>query len=135
MNKNITKPLLIFAILSFVVLQLICLAPVAKADANNMLWGGYEGNVQNATGLGNQDPRSMVGSVLKVFLGFLGVISVIIVAYGGFMWMTAAGNEDRVDKAKKIITAGVVGLVIILMSFGIAQFVMANLYNATGATG
>ena len=113
----------------------LVMAPPAQADYNDMLWGGYEGNVQVATGLGNEDPRTMAGAVVNIILGFLGIIAVLLILYGGFKWMTAAGNEDNVASAKKLIMAGVIGLVIILMAFGIAQFVISSLYNATGATG
>ena len=47
------------------------------------------------------------------------------------MWMTAAGNEDKTGTAKKIMTAGVIGLVIILAAFGIARFVIQALISAT----
>jgi hypothetical protein len=47
--------------------------------------------------------------------------------------MTAAGNEDKVGEAKRIIGAGVIGMVIILGAFGVAQFVLEALYGATGA--
>ncbi len=113
----------------------LVLVPTAQADYNDMLWGGYEGNVQSATGLGNEDPRTMAGSVINIVLGFLGIIAVLLILYGGFKWMTAAGNEDNVASAKKLIGAGVIGLIIILMAFGIAQFVISALYNATNATG
>jgi len=45
--------------------------------------------------------------------------------------MTAAGNEDQVGEAKKIIVAGIIGLVIILASWGIASFVLNSLLEAT----
>ncbi|MDO8261364.1 MAG: hypothetical protein Q7T50_07810, partial [Candidatus Magasanikbacteria bacterium] len=90
---------------------------------------------QTATGLGNTDPREMAGSVINIVLGFLGVIAVLIILLGGFKWMTAGGNEDGIGEAKQMIGAGVIGLVIILAAFGIAQFVINALYNATGATG
>ncbi|MFH0891968.1 MAG: hypothetical protein V1867_04265 [Candidatus Falkowbacteria bacterium] len=125
----------IFSIFIFIVMPIFGLAPVANADSNSMLWGGHEQNVQVATGLGNTDPRTMAGSVLKVLLGFLGIIAVLLILYGGFKWMTAAGDEGDVDTAKKIISAGVIGLVIILASFAVSQFVINALYNATGATG
>jgi hypothetical protein len=112
----------------------LALTNVALADANNLLWGEQQANVQNATGLGNEDPRTMAGSVIRILLGFLGIIAVIIILYGGFKWMTAAGNEDQVGQAKKMIGAGVIGLVIILAAFAIANFVVNALYNATNAS-
>jgi len=53
--------------------------------------------------------------------------------WGGFRWMTAAGNEEKTGEAKKIITAGIIGLVIIFISYAIATFVINQLIVATGA--
>ena len=84
-------------------------------------------------GRGVKDPRVLAGSVIQIVLGFLGIIAVLIVLYGGFKWMTAAGNEENVSQAKKILGAGVIGLVIVLMAFALANFVVEALYNATNA--
>jgi hypothetical protein len=132
---KLAKKISLLAMIAVVAVPMLTIAVAANADANAMLFGGYEGNVQAASGLGNTDPRTMVGSIVKIILGFLGIIAVILILYGGFRWMTAAGNEDGIASAKKTIAAGVIGLVIILMAFGIAQFVINALYNATGATG
>jgi Na+-driven multidrug efflux pump len=86
------------------------------------------------TELGTRDPREIAASIINIMLGFLGILAVIIILIGGFKWMTAAGNEDGVAEAKKIIVAGIIGLVIILASWGIASFVLNNLVNATGNT-
>jgi hypothetical protein len=51
--------------------------------------------------------------------------------YAGFKWMTAGGNEDDVATAKKMITAAVVGLVIIMSSYAITTFVISSLYKST----
>jgi hypothetical protein len=134
---KLAKKISWLAMIAVIVVPVFTLAIAANAQspANNMLWGGSESNVQAATGLGNTDPREMAGSIVKILLGFLGIIAVILILYGGFKWMTAAGNEDSVSQAKKIIGAGVIGLVIILMAFGIAQFVINALYTATNANG
>lgn len=125
------------AIIALFAVSMFAFAPAVDAQTNsdNMLWGGYENNVQNATGLGNEDPRQMAANVVNIMLGFLGIIAVVIILLGGFKWMTAAGNEDKVGEAKKMIAAGVIGLLIILMAFGIAQFVLNALYDATSASG
>lgn len=105
------------------------------ADANNLLWGGTEGNVEASLGLGNEDPRTMAAGVINVVLGFIGIIAVVIILLGGFKWMTAGGNEDKIGEAKGLITSGVIGLIIILMSWAIAKFVIDLIYQKTGATG
>ena len=82
--------------------------------------------------LGNKDPRTMVTQIINVALTLLGIVAVVIVLLGGFKWMTAGGNEDKVGEAKKILGAGVIGLVIILAAWGIAAFVLNVMMNATG---
>jgi len=130
--KKITSLLLLLSI--FVPVFAFTLTANA-GSADNMLWGGFETNMQVASGLGNTDPRTIAGSVVNIFLGFLGVIAVLIILYGGFKWMTAGGDEGPIGEAKQMISAGVVGLVVILAAFGIDQCAINALYNATGATG
>jgi hypothetical protein len=81
------------------------------------------------TGLNNTAPTVIASNIIRLALTFLGILSVIIILIGGFKWMTAAGNEDGVADAKKILIAGVIGLVIILASWGIANFVLGSLVN------
>ena len=49
--------------------------------------------------------------------------------------MTAGGEADRVDKAKKVLINAAIGLAIILASFAIAQFVLNRLIAATTGGG
>jgi len=93
--------------------------------------GGSGSGINNTLGLGNKDPRMIAASVVKTALGFLGLIAVVIILLGGFKWMTAAGNEDKVEEARKLIIAGVIGMVIILSAYGLATFVINSLINAT----
>ncbi|MFA6551179.1 MAG: hypothetical protein WCV41_01470 [Patescibacteria group bacterium] len=128
------------------VFSLALIAPVSAATATtpineNTAWGGYwngeagktntPGDIANKAGLSIKDPREIAANVINVILGFLGIIAVVLILIGGFMWMTAAGNEDKTGTAKKIMTAGVIGLVIILAAFGIARFVIQALISAT----
>ncbi|MFA6255188.1 MAG: hypothetical protein WC675_04150 [Patescibacteria group bacterium] len=85
------------------------------------------------TGLGTKDIREGIMAIVNVLLGFLGIIAIIIILYGGFVWLTSGGNEEKVGQAKKIISAGVIGLVIIFISYAIATFVINQLITATGA--
>jgi len=86
------------------------------------------------TGLGTKDIREGIMQIISYLLGFLGIIAIIIILYGGFVWLTSAGNEEKVGQAKKIITAGVIGLVIIFVSYALASFVITQLMTATGAS-
>src|SRR3989344_8425454 len=80
-------------------------------------------NYGTFTGLGTNDLREGVMTIVRVIMGFLGIISILVMLYGGFVWLTSAGSEDKIGQAKKIISAGILGLVIIFISFAIATFV------------
>ncbi|OGY52804.1 MAG: hypothetical protein A3B15_01505 [Candidatus Buchananbacteria bacterium RIFCSPLOWO2_01_FULL_45_31] len=86
------------------------------------------------TGLGTRDLREGVMMIVQYLLGFLGIIAIIVILYGGFVWLTSAGSEEKVGQAKKIITAGIIGLIIIFISYAIAAFVITQLIEATGAS-
>ena len=90
-------------------------------------------NYGTATGLGTTDIREGVMNIVQYLLSFLGVIAIIVMLYGGFVWLTSGGNEEKVGQAKKIISAGIIGLVIIFISYALATFVIEQLITATGA--
>lgn len=74
-------------------------------------------------GLTSNDIRSTAVNVIQSLLGVLGILSLVIILYGGFRWMTSGGNEDGVTAAKKTIGAGIIGLAIILFAYAIVSFV------------
>src|SRR3989344_3610817 len=88
--------------------------------------------VQETSGLGDRSFGTIVGQIIRVILTLLGVISIVIVIYGGFIWMTAGGSEEAVDKAKKTLANGAIGIAIVLSAFAITEFVMRSLGSATG---
>jgi len=95
-----------------------------SGGADSVTWAGEAGNFQAETGLGNKDPRAIVANIINISLGFLGIIAVCIIMYAGFLWMMSGGNPDNINKAKRTLVGGVIGLVIILSSFAIASFVL-----------
>ncbi len=133
-TKKITR-ILFATVISLKLVAVLAMPAAVFADADSLLWGGTQTDVETALGLGNEDPRTIVSSVVSVLLGFLGILAVLIILFAGFKWMTAGGNDDNVASAKKMMTAGVIGLVIVLASFGLSQFVIEALYDATGASG
>lgn len=86
------------------------------------------------TGLGTKDVRTTIAQIIKVAMGLLGIVAVVIILIGGFTWMTAGGNEDKVAEAKKWIFSGVIGLAIILSAYALTTFVINQLVEATVGT-
>lgn len=115
-------------LLSFAIISLLALPMLAMAQAD---YGIQEIQTGINNSMTNSDPRTVVGRIITIALGFLGVIAVVIIILAGFKWMTAGGNEDKVSEAKKLMGAGVIGLVIILMAWAIAGFIFNSLNTAT----
>ncbi len=74
-------------------------------------------------GLPNGIFEDTVINFVEWVLGFLGLVSVIMMIYGGYRYLTAGGNEESVDKAKTVIKNALVGLIIVVLSYVIALFV------------
>lgn len=66
---------------------------------------------------------AMIGTIVQVFLSMLGIIFIILMIYGGYNWMIAAGDESKVETAKKTIRNAIIGLLLVLSSYGIWQFI------------
>ena len=82
--------------------------------------------------LGRNTLPNTIAIFINVILGFLGIVAFIIILLGGFKWMTSGGDEDKIGEAKKLMGAGVVGMAIVLASWAIASFVIAQLAKGTG---
>jgi hypothetical protein len=87
----------------------------------------------DATGLGTDSGlEETIGNIINIVIGFLGIVAVVIVLLGGFKWMTAGGNDEKVAEAKKLLIAGVIGLAIVLSAYAITSFVIGSLLTAAG---
>lgn len=65
----------------------------------------------------------IIGKIVGAALSFLGVVFFILIIYGGYMWMASMGNEQTATKAKDIIIAAVIGLVIVLAAYAITSYI------------
>lgn len=87
-------------------------------------------NMPEDTGLFTGTLSEALTGIINAALTLVGVIALGTMVYGGFRWMTAAGSEEQVGEAKKILTAGVIGLIIIIISWAIVNFVITAVNGA-----
>lgn len=76
----------------------------------------------------------VVATIIQAFLGLLGVIFVILIILAGYNWMSAAGDEEKITKAKDTIRAAIIGLIIIVAAYSITYFVLGSLPDGGGGT-
>jgi len=75
--------------------------------------------------------ESLIGTVITAFLGLLGVIFLVLMVYGGYIWLIARGDESKVEKAKDTIINSLIGLIIVLAAYAITYFVLDKLISTT----
>jgi hypothetical protein len=128
-NKNYYRIIAVGVVLfCLAVILFVC---IDSALAQPDIVEGTEA-VGEATGLTAEPLSLVIGRIIRIFLSVLGVIALIIVLYGGFIYMTAGGDADRVAKAKKILINGLIGLIIILSAYAITSYIINRLMEATG---
>jgi hypothetical protein len=123
--------IIIFVLANLLMMNLsIVKAATLEEEAQRRLEYDTEAFIQEA-GLGERSVALIVSDIIKILLSFLGVIFIVLIIYAGFSWLTSAGNEEKIEKAKKIMVSAIVGLVIILSAWVITYFVIDKILEAT----
>ncbi len=124
MIKNLTKGIL--ALFLFVFLLVPVLTSAQTPDPNDP-YGTGPGFIDGLHLDDELQPREAAVGIINLVLSFLGLVAVVIVLIGGFKWMTAGGNEEKVGAAKKLLVGGLIGLVIVLLAWGISSWILETI--------
>jgi len=119
------------------ILAFFCFVSVNKVIAEDTISGtlsGLDSAATEAYGADNINQVSksvpeLIGQVVGSALAFIGILFLLLMIYAGILWMTARGNEQSVTKAQDLITAAVIGLVIVLSAYAITAYIGAQLTN------
>ncbi len=123
--SKMTKNLISLGVMAMV----ICLPLISSAQLNTHNIGYIPD-----TGLGNDtDVEGTAERIVNIALGFLGFVALVIIIIAGFKWMTSGGNDEKIGSAKKMMGAGLVGLVIVLFAYVITAFVFNTMATVTNA--
>ncbi|OGH82899.1 MAG: hypothetical protein A2469_03325 [Candidatus Magasanikbacteria bacterium RIFOXYC2_FULL_40_16] len=128
------KKILFFTLLA----GLVFLPMIAFAQTKPNIGLGDDGLVKDAVKEAGYNSNttettfaSTLGAVVKILMNFSGVIFMSLMVYAGFLWMTARGEEAKVDKAQSIIKASIIGLVIVVSAYSITFFIVPRLLTET----
>jgi len=125
------KAKILFIFLFILSLLFIVHTVQAQVDLSTML-NKQSTAVNQQIGLSNQDPRIIAVNVIKVALGLLGTVFLALIVFAGFSWMTAGGETKKVELAQERIKNGVIGLLIILVSYSLV--ILITLFALRGTT-
>lgn len=120
--KKMTK------IVSSVAVLGLLLMPVVASAALNL----HENLNSVGTNIGYNTSGSLpttIGNIIKVIIGLIGLIALIIFIVGGFLWMTAGGDEEQVKKAKDLMKNAVIGIAIVVLAYVATDFIIGKLIS------
>lgn len=94
--------------------------PVVLAAENSLKDGVNEAYIFSyEQGLFTGSLTSAIGTAIEFFLGFAAVLAVAAIIYGGFTYITSFGDDKKVEHAKQVILAAIIGLIILGVSFAV----------------
>lgn len=100
-----------------------CVHPYASYAVNQRLPCGADGNCPTAIGNITASAQGLVTGIFKILLLLGGTIALILIIISGYRLMTSRGNPEHVQGAREQLTAAIVGLLFIIFSFVILQFI------------
>lgn len=120
---------------TIIVLTLGFVLPVSAQVGIQKAGNNLSTVAEQGAGITESNLGNVVGTVINAALSLIGLIFLVLMVYAGFMWMTAQGDEAKVDKAKDIIRAAIIGLVITISAYAITYFVTSKFEGGTPLSG
>ncbi len=119
--------ILFSAFLALSVLIVRAIPGNAQIDAAST---GLQSSAQTAGyGATPVDVPVVIGRIINIGIGILGLLLFLYIIYGGFLWMTAAGDSGKIEKAQGMIFNAVIGVLVVLSAYAIANFIINQLTN------
>ncbi len=103
---------------------LTLLIPATSFAANGFILPPAPGNLPNTAF------DVMLLNITSWLLGFVIILALLVVVYGGVYYITSVGEADRIETAKTIITYGIFGLIIAGLSYAIVATVVRQIIGA-----
>lgn len=124
--KKITTLIIAIFTFAFIPLQSVNGGTFIDSARDKLGSAGQAANAPSAQsekeGLG-----TLIGSAIRVVLQLVGVIFLVMMVYAGFLWMTSRGQEDKIEKARDIMTATVIGIFIVITAYAITVLVTGSI--------
>jgi hypothetical protein len=94
--------------------------------------GGQISDIASTAGGAETDLTSIIANGINVILGFLGILFLLFVVYAGFLYLTDQGEGKKAEKARKLLTTAIIGIVIIVAAYAISNYVIGAMVSVIG---
>jgi cytochrome bd-type quinol oxidase subunit 2 len=140
MIKKLKLLVLSFSSIIMFALPMAIAAPAYAAfdqtNINSNLCSGSNGDLTGQTSGNCNDQASnsvshLITVVVNVLSVIVGVVAVIMIIFGGFRYITSAGNPEGAKSARSTILYAIIGLVVVALAQLIVHFVLNKTTTAT----
>ena len=108
-------------------------ASLLTSDASAQVSSGI--NAATTSEMQGKSVNSTVGSIVNILLWVVGILSVTMIVWSGFKYITSAGDTSKLASAKSTLIYAVVGLVIAIMAYAIVNFVRTQVVSTGKSSG
>lgn len=63
------------------------------------------------------EASAIIGTVIKAALGIVGALTLLMLVWGGFQWLTSAGNPEKVKSGTQTMVWAIIGVVLVFVSY------------------
>lgn len=88
--------------------------------------------VWTAVGCISKEPKDIIAQFITIGLGIGGGVALIMIIAGGFMLTISQGNPQKTNEAKEMITSAIIGLLFVIFSVVILQFIGVTIFRIPG---
>ncbi|MFC1598450.1 hypothetical protein ACFL2U_00340 [Patescibacteria group bacterium] len=121
--KKIIKILLIFTLILIVSLAIFEIVQSASLTAPT----GSGSGTPLTDKAGTSGVRSVIGAIIKTIIGVMGAFTLLMFVFGGITMLSSGGQQDRIQQGKKTLIWGAMGLILIVFSYVLVDFVISAL--------
>lgn len=135
MGRFFRKIALLGIIASFVIVGNSLAAVGDKSDKFGLDTTANYAQVKSLEMSKKSNPLEVAADYVALALSFLGVAFFLLTLYAGFKWMTALGASEKVEKAKELLIAAIIGLIIVFAAYGGSIFMFKSFVKFTSSSG
>ena len=88
----------------------------------------YENILEDAKENNTSVAAAIILRIINVLTLLIGTFTFITIMIGGFMMVTAGGDESKIDRAKGILVQSILGMIVAFLAYFITAFVQSFFY-------